>query len=208
MRTRLEKLGIQLMIPTAHEPQSNKLAEGTNRPLLDKARSMLEYGGLTRRFWTELIKHAADLHNRTAMQPQNIKWRPDGGTSWYSNQLLQSTHIWMRAYSYTNKASCAAELVARADRYIYVGNKHGQHGLCLPITSAILTTKHVSFDKRSYPQTQEVSRGRERHTSSVTITDDRPEEVQEKQAMAQTTEARLSEQEYVDVNEDKSAQTD
>lgn len=62
----MEKLGMILTTLSAHASQSNGLVKSMNRTLLDKTRSMLDYGGLKERFRAEAFKYVAVLHNRTA----------------------------------------------------------------------------------------------------------------------------------------------
>lgn len=49
----------------------------------------------------------------------------------------------------------ARNLVVQADKCIDLGNKHRQHGNYFPRTCVVLTTKHLSFDKRSYLQSKQ-----------------------------------------------------
>lgn len=64
----LRRIGVQHEATPAYSPESNGLAERTNRTLVERTRSMLQAAGLPHQFWAEAIRQANYLRNVSPAQ--------------------------------------------------------------------------------------------------------------------------------------------
>ena len=74
----LKKKGIKHETSISYSPQQNGVAERMNRTLLESARAMVYYAGLSKECWAEAISTAAFIINRavivTTGQAPNERW--------------------------------------------------------------------------------------------------------------------------------------
>ena len=62
-KSSLKKCGIQSQFTAAYSPQQNGVSERLIRTLVEAARSMLSYTGLSNAYWAEAVTTATYLHN-------------------------------------------------------------------------------------------------------------------------------------------------
>ena len=60
----LKEKGKRLELTVPHSPQQNGVSERMNRTLVESARSMIAYAGLSNIFWAEAISAASYVRNR------------------------------------------------------------------------------------------------------------------------------------------------
>lgn len=67
----LENMNIILAKSLPVKPQSNKFVEEMSHTLFENARLILGHVGLLKRYWRDVISHAAGLHSRVARKASN-----------------------------------------------------------------------------------------------------------------------------------------
>ena len=63
LRGYLKEQGIEQTMTPSYSPNLNGTAERANRSVVESARAMLDYAGLSRMFWAEAVVYAAKLQN-------------------------------------------------------------------------------------------------------------------------------------------------
>lgn len=106
--TRTTSYGKELTTLTDYTPESNELANRTNRSLLDKMRAMLQHKGLDSKTWKEVKRKAVYIHNRAVTLVQNNRFTheatydtsPDNSNIWmvgctiHAYEHKQQKHTW------------------------------------------------------------------------------------------------------------------
>ena len=139
-----KKLGIVRHRTCAGRPQQNGMAERMNRTLLEKARCMLFHAKLSKGFWTEAVKMAAFLANRSPNTALGLKTTEEV----WSRSPVDYSGIRIcgcPAYAYVNDG----KLEPRAKKCVFLGYTDGIKGFRLwdPSTSRIITSRDVTFNE-------------------------------------------------------------
>lgn len=126
MNKELETLGMTLTASSLYIPQSNDLPEGISMILTEKGQAMLELRGLKATYWSEAVRPAADLYNRTILSELGSKTAmrallgniPD-------NSKLSVFEC--AALVHAHKERRQDRFCGRADRDIYLSNERELH---------------------------------------------------------------------------------
>lgn len=144
-----ERLGVKLPTLSAHVPQSNRSVERMGRTLVTKVPFVVSYSGISVQVWTEVVKHATDLSDLTAMPILDIRTRTAAPFQAVLNESwFQIFGFKTYAYIYKNDRNC--EWFPRNTKGLYPANEHGSRRTYSSATKMINTTKYVSFDEKSF----------------------------------------------------------
>ena len=147
----LDAKGIEHKLTMPGSPQQNGVAERWNRTIFDKVRALLHSAGLSPGFWEQAADTAVHIYNRTPTRV--LDWRTPIEL-WTGNipDVSYFRVFGCKAYVHVPEGK-RRKLDPRAIEMMFIGYEPGSKGYRLwnPTTRAIVLSRDVTFDERSFP---------------------------------------------------------
>jgi Integrase core domain len=148
----LAEKGIEHKLTMPYSPQQNSLAERWNWTILDKACAMLHSAGLSLGFWELAIDAVVHTYNRTPSR--TIGWCTPHEL-WSDGHVPDVSYFRVfgcKAYMHVPEEKCK-KLDPRSIKMTLVGYELDSKGYRLwnSNTQAIILSRNVTFDERSFP---------------------------------------------------------
>lgn len=141
--------GIHIQYTIPHNPQQNGIAERFNRTLLEKSRCLMYESDLDKSFWTEAMKTAIYLINRTETSVLENGKTP--AEIWYKEKpnLNKIKVFGCKAYVLIPREERQSKLDARSRKMIFMGYTDNGYRVWDPEKKKIVTAKHIMFDENA-----------------------------------------------------------
>lgn len=149
LQKRLRILGIELTTSSTYTPESNSLAERTNRCLINKMPSTMSHDGLADQYQSEAKWQAVYLQNRTPspttsmMSPHEMLFKKAPNKS-----MIKVFKC--RALVHKYRIQRTNKYDSHAEEDLYIGLRGRIHRVFDPSRTVIVQSKHVHFDKTAF----------------------------------------------------------
>lgn len=143
-----QEKGIQIEYTIAYTPEQNGVAERMNRSIVEKARCMLLSSSLPKTLWSEAVKTAVYLLNRS---PTSALKDSVPATLWYGQKpSVEKLKIFgSTAYLHTPKQLSKGKFDSRTRKLFLVGYCTNGYRLWCPFNEQIVEGRDVLFDEKS-----------------------------------------------------------
>ena len=139
--------GIQRQLTVRHTPQQNGVAKRKNRTIVEMARSMLKWKGLSNNFWAEAVNTAVYILNRS---PTKAILNKTPYQAWHGQkpQVHLPKVFGCVAYAHIPKQE-REKFDEKGEKNIFVGYNNESKGYCLynPKTNKMVISRDVIFDE-------------------------------------------------------------
>lgn len=166
--------GLQYELTMRYTPQQNRVSERMNRNILNKARCMLLNSKLSKSFWSEAVKTAVYLINRT---PTSALKMTVPATLWYGEMpKLQKLKVFgCVAYLRLPAEVIAGKFDSREKKCFMVGYCLNGYRLWCPEERLIILGRDVKFDESHFVYDNEDWFSYKEDTRNVIISDEENE---------------------------------
>lgn len=145
--TLCKEQGIQRQLTVCHTPQQNGVAERKNRTIVEMARSMLKWKGLSNNFWAKAVNTTVYILNRS---PIKAVLNKTPYQAWHGQkpQVHQLKVFGCVAYAHILKQE-REKFDEKGVKNIFVGYSNESKGYHLynPKTNKIVISRDVIFDE-------------------------------------------------------------
>lgn len=149
MQKKLAKMRIDLITSTAYSAQSNGLAEGTNRTLMDKTSVMLETAGAEKQLRGEALLNTAYLQSIIPTAIISMRTLHELPLGKVPNKTDIHT-FGCKECVHKGKAMRTNRLDDHAEGREHIGNKIELRTVLIPGMATVVTSKHVTFHESTY----------------------------------------------------------
>ncbi|KAI5728895.1 hypothetical protein M8J77_025006 [Diaphorina citri] len=146
LKSYFQEKGIQIEYTIAYTPEQNGVAERMNRSIVEKARCMLLSSGLSKVLWSEAVKAAVYIINRS---PTSALSNSVPATLWFGNKanISKIKVFGSPAYLHTPKQLSTGKFNSKTRKLYLVGYCNNGYRLWCPINEEIIEGRDVIFDE-------------------------------------------------------------
>lgn len=148
LKSYFQEKGIQIEYTIAYTPEQNGVAERMNRTIVEKARCMLLSSGLSKSLWSEAVKTAVYLINRS---PTSALEQAVPATLWYGHRpdISKIRIFGSIVYLHKPKQISKGKFDNKSRKLFLVGYCPNGYRLWCPINQEIVEGRDVLFDETS-----------------------------------------------------------
>ena len=160
-----ESQGTIFTTTTPDTPQHNRIAERTNRNLLDRTRSMLHHAKLPRSYWQDALDTAVYITNRCV--PSSFKDKHMTRYEAWTGQKPSVSHLRVFGCDAYYRQQIITQISTMYIHIRYDSNTVGYYYVYDPALQKEIRTRDVTFDERSFSFGKRNDAGNNRNTHTT-----------------------------------------